>query len=237
MRPFLSFPFFFLAAVVFAGLLILLFILVQLGLFSVAFVKLGFTPGEVFLVLLATLVGSGVNLPLMTLARPSGKAPGPVRAYGPLWGPVWRQGHRARGRAKPSQQLVAVNVGGCLVPLVLSVLFMSRAGVSTGLVLALAATIVICHVLSRPVAGLGIAVPVLLPPIAAALAAVLLGPPEWQPQTAYVAGTLGTLIGADILHMIRPGTRRILDAPVLSVGGAGTFDGIFLTGIIAVLLA
>jgi len=28
-----------------------------------------------------------------------------------------------------------------------------------------------------------------------------------------------------------------LRAPVLSIGGAGTFDGIFLTGIIAVLLA
>jgi uncharacterized membrane protein len=28
-----------------------------------------------------------------------------------------------------------------------------------------------------------------------------------------------------------------LGAPIASIGGAGTFDGIFLTGIIAVLLA
>jgi len=27
-----------------------------------------------------------------------------------------------------------------------------------------------------------------------------------------------------------------LNAPILSIGGAGTFDGIFLTGVIAVLM-
>ncbi|MGD0979199.1 MAG: DUF1614 domain-containing protein [Candidatus Bathyarchaeia archaeon] len=51
---------------------------------------------------------------------------------------------------------------------------------------------------------------------------------------AYVSGVLGTLIGADLSNL-----NRIpkLGAPVASIGGAGTFDGIFLTGIIAVLLA
>jgi len=41
------------------------------------------------------------------------------------------------------------------------------------------------------------------------------------------------LIGADILNI-----RRIvnLGPPVASIGGAGTFDGVFLAGIIAVLL-
>jgi uncharacterized membrane protein len=51
---------------------------------------------------------------------------------------------------------------------------------------------------------------------------------------AYVGGTLGTLIGADVLNLGRIGG---LGAPIVSVGGAGTFDGIFLTGILAVLLA
>ena len=45
---------------------------------------------------------------------------------------------------------------------------------------------------------------------------------------------MGTLIGADLLH-VRQVIR--LAAPVASIGGAGTFDGVFLTGIIAVLLA
>ena len=51
---------------------------------------------------------------------------------------------------------------------------------------------------------------------------------------AYVAGSLGTLIGADLLNL---GIVGDLQAPVLSIGGAGTFDGVFLTGILAVLLA
>jgi uncharacterized membrane protein len=45
---------------------------------------------------------------------------------------------------------------------------------------------------------------------------------------------MGTLIGGDLLHVRQ--VRR-LATPVASIGGAGTFDGIFLTGIIAVLLA
>ncbi len=51
---------------------------------------------------------------------------------------------------------------------------------------------------------------------------------------AYVSGSLGTLIGADPLNL--DAVRR-LGAPVASMGWAGTFDGIFLTGITAVLLA
>ena len=51
---------------------------------------------------------------------------------------------------------------------------------------------------------------------------------------AYIAGSLGTLIGADLSNL---GQVRGLGAPVASIGGAGTFDGIFLTGILAVMLA
>jgi len=50
---------------------------------------------------------------------------------------------------------------------------------------------------------------------------------------AYAGGTLGTLIGADILNLDK---IRDLGAPVASIGGAGTFDGVFLSGLIAVLL-
>jgi uncharacterized membrane protein len=58
--------------------------------------------------------------------------------------------------------------------------------------------------------------------------------PDLAPALAYTAGTLGTLIGGDLLNLRK---IRGLGAPVVSIGGAGTFDGIFLTGIIAVLLA
>jgi hypothetical protein len=51
---------------------------------------------------------------------------------------------------------------------------------------------------------------------------------------ANIAGSHGTLIGADLTNLDKV---RGLGAPVASIGGAGTFDGIFLTGILAVLLA
>ena len=50
---------------------------------------------------------------------------------------------------------------------------------------------------------------------------------------AYIAGTLGVLIGADIFRLK---DIRKMGTPVASIGGAGTFDGIFITGIVAVLL-
>ena len=54
------------------------------------------------------------------------------------------------------------------------------------------------------------------------------------PALAYIGGTLGTLIGADVLNL--PYIQG-LGAPVASIGGAGTFDSVFLTGILAALLA
>jgi uncharacterized membrane protein len=55
--------------------------------------------------------------------------------------------------------------------------------------------------------------------------------PEHAAHLAYISGVL---IGADILRL---NTIAELDTPVAAIGGADTFDGIFLTGIIAALLA
>lgn len=51
---------------------------------------------------------------------------------------------------------------------------------------------------------------------------------------AYVWGVLGTLIGADLTNL---GAVQEIIAPIASIGGAGTFDGVFLSSTIAVLLA
>jgi uncharacterized membrane protein len=83
------------------------------------------------------------------------------------------------------------------------------------------------------VPGIGIAIPSLVPPFIAALVALLVARTNVA-AVAYVSGSLGTLIGADLLNL---GRIQGLGAPVVSIGGAGTFDGIFLTGILAVLLA
>jgi uncharacterized membrane protein len=101
---------------------------------------------------------------------------------------------------------------------------------------AVVATVV--HRWARPVRGLGIAIPMFIPPVVAAITAWILaasfGGPQRIDAIAYVSGVLDTLIGADLANL---GNLADLGAPVASIGGAGTFDGVFLTGIVAVLLA
>jgi uncharacterized membrane protein len=87
--------------------------------------------------------------------------------------------------------------------------------------------------LAQPIPGVGIALPPILPSVATALIALVLDR-RAAPSTAFIAGTLGTLVGADLLNL---GRIQDLGAPVASIGGAGTFDGVFTIGIIAVLLA
>jgi len=91
---------------------------------------------------------------------------------------------------------------------------------------------VIVHSLARLVPGVGIAVPMFIPPLAAAAVALILAFRR-APPVAYVAGSMGALIGADIWNL---GRIAELGAPIVSIGGAGTFDGVFLTGILAGLL-
>jgi uncharacterized membrane protein len=83
------------------------------------------------------------------------------------------------------------------------------------------------------VRGLGIGMPILVAPLAAAAIAYVMAGENAAPL-AYVGGTMGVLIGADLL---RVKDIRQLAAPVASIGGAGSFDGIFISGLLAVLLA
>jgi len=74
--------------------------------------------------------------------------------------------------------------------------------------------------------------PVFVVPLVAWAAAIVLAPGAAS-RIAYVGGTLGVLIGVDLLNL--PAVRR-LPALMLSIGGAGVFDGIFLVGVLAALV-
>jgi uncharacterized membrane protein len=201
-----------------------------LGLVGNAFVELGLPPGAVFWLILLTLLGSLVNLPLTTLEGEE-VMEGEVISY---------FGMQVRLPKAPSRRTttLAVNVGGALIPAALSLyLFVKitdKMGVPWGLLAVLGIVTFVIHRLAKPVKGLGIGVPGLAPPLVAALGAWLLCPPQFRAPCAYIASTMGTLIGADLLNL-REITK--MGAPVASIGGAGTFDAIFLGGIIAVLLS
>jgi uncharacterized membrane protein len=129
--------------------------------------------------------------------------------------------------------VIAVNVGGAVIPTLMSIYLLVKRDLWTKGLIATALVAVVLHMLADPVPGLGIAVPVFVPVVTTAAVALLLTRRDAAPL-AYIAGSLGTLIGADLSNLDKV---RGLGAPVASIGGAGTFDGIFLTGILAVLLA
>jgi uncharacterized membrane protein len=99
--------------------------------------------------------------------------------------------------------------------------------------IATAAIAFVIHAMATPVPGIGIAVPVFVPVVTTAILAFILSR-DYAAPLAYIGGSMGTLIGADLLNLDK---INDLGAPIASIGGAGTFDGIFLTGILAVLLA
>lgn len=212
-------------------LIILLFIvlvligLIQIGILGYAYQRIGIDRRYVFSILLLSLVGSYINIPIYELPPERIVSGQEVFFFGMRYIiPVVRDWPGT---------VVAVNVGGALIPFVLSLSLMKKNNLYGTGMLGMAVVAFFVYRLADPVPGLGIAVPVFAPPLLAAGVALILSRKS-APALAYITGTLGTLIGADVFNL---GRIQGLGAPVASIGGAGTFDGIFLTGILAVLLA
>ncbi|MCP4390837.1 MAG: DUF1614 domain-containing protein [Gammaproteobacteria bacterium] len=212
---------FLLLVVIFA----LALIVIYLGVFTLALDKLGLSTHSAMLLLACTLIGSGINLPLFQI---SAQAP-PDDETRSLQGLLF-------GRPLPftGKTIVAINVGGALIPISFSIYLASINPLALmQILLAIAIVTTACYFSSRPVRGIGIGMPIFIAPVTAALTALLLAPDNSAPM-AYICGTLGVLLGADLLRL---NDIRKIGIAVASIGGAGTFDGIFLTGIVAVLLA
>lgn len=214
-------PFYFAMLVVALGLLA---VFVQIGALTLAFDKLGLSPNSATLLLFTSLLGSLINLPLFS-----------VKAEGPP--PPMPQPFRSLLRLPPmaftGKTVVAINVGGCLVPLAFSVYLLRNNPLNPLMVIsAVAMVAAVCRLTSRPVPGVGIGIPIFIAPLVASMVSLIIDP-EFSAPLAYISGTLGVLIGADLSRL---GDIRKMGAPFASIGGAGTFDGIFLSGIVAVLL-
>jgi uncharacterized membrane protein len=130
-----------------------------------------------------------------------------------------------------NRQVIAINVGGAVIPLLLCLYLMPKAPFLPTFFATLISALV-CFKLARLVPGLGVTVPALIPPLLAVLLAFLFSPANKIP-VAYISGVLGVLIGADLLNLPHLG----LTPGIMSIGGAGVYDGIFLVGIISALLA
>lgn len=219
-------PFLFIYALLFFFGLAFLFALIQIGIINYVFQALGLSPHLAFLALLTSLIGSYFNIPITQVESGGVHAVEVVQHFGMRYYPPVRYAGR--------MTTVAINVGGAIVPLGISLyVLLHWTSVIVPAIIGTGIVAFIVHRFARPIPGLGIATPMLIPPIVAAVVGWALGSAH-PDGVAYVSGVLGTLIGADLLNL---GKLRDLGAPVASIGGAGTFDGIFLTGIVAVLLA
>ncbi len=214
-------PFVLLLFLVFGVLLAL----VQLGIIEYAYSKIGIQPRWIFLFLILSLLGSYVNIPVAEVPTEHLVQKDTVSDYGIQYVvPDVRELPRT---------IIAVNVGGALIPVALSIYLLIKNRLFVQGLIAVAVVTVVVNRLAHPVPGVGIALTPIIPPLLAAGVSLLLSR-NAAPALAYISGSLGTLIGADLLNL---GIVGQLQAPVLSIGGAGTFDGVFLTGILAVLLA
>lgn len=210
---------------IFAGIVLALFVLLQIGVLRYAYMRIGLDSRVAMLVLIASLLGSYVNIPVAQLPGERVVSNEVIEFFGMRYVvPVvtdW------------PGTIIAVNVGGAVIPIGLSIYLLARNHLWLLGASGTAVVSVIVHFLAHIVPGIGIAVPIFIPPLVSAGVALMLSR-DFPAPLAYVSGCLGTLIGADLLNL---GNLQGLGAPVASIGGAGTFDGIFVTGILAVLLA
>ena len=234
-----------------------IFAFLYFGLVQSAFQSLGLSPQGALFFLIASLVGGMINIPLnrrrIAIEDPRNQEANPwirlLMPYLHYYPPMVRE------------QIIAINVGGALIPIIFSIYLLTLP--TTHIIAALSAMIIvalIAKLLARPVPGVGITMPAFIVPIiAAGLAFILLRGTSGAAPVAYIAGALGTLIGADLLNLpqvlrgglLAAGPRYMWPflpprtAPaqwpnkpqMLSIGGAGVFDGIFLTAVVAAFLA
>ncbi len=175
-------------------LLPVLFFLLQMKLVGHALVKLGISPAVAILIFFLSIIGSLVNIPLL-----SGK------------------------------QNIAINVGGAIIPLLLCIYLFPKVPLLKTIIAVIISSLIM-NKLAHPVPMVGITIPMFIPPIIAALLGFIFSPRNPTP-VAYIAGVLGVLIGADLMNL-----SQVTGAGVMSIGGAGVFDGIFLVGIISALI-
>jgi uncharacterized membrane protein len=216
-----------------AGIIVLLALLPLLfaQVMATSLAKLHLSPAAASLVAGGIILGGFINIPIRRILHDREVTVHPFAIFG--LSDLWPELQTPR-----RETIIAVNVGGCVIPVGLAIYELAHLATLGWHLLTAAATgsminIVACYILARPVPGVGIVLPGLVPPLIAATVALILAP-EHAPPVAFVAGVTGPLVGADVLHLKGIGKNAVGRA---SIGGAGTFDGIVLSGIVAAYLA
>ena len=210
------------------GLLVIVAVVVVLlrflGMLRQAYQNLGVGPYAAILLLACSLIGSYLDIPLAKIPAAHVTSGRVIKLLGVQFGPTDAVGPGT---------VLAINIGGAVIPILMSIYLLIRRGLWIKAAVATTAVALLMHWLATPVTRSGITVPMFLPSVAAAIIALLLSRRE-AAQLAYIGGGVGTLIGADLTNLDKVAGVGVSMA---SIGGAGTFDAVFLTGVMGVLIA
>ncbi|MFW5902993.1 MAG: DUF1614 domain-containing protein [archaeon] len=221
----LALPFFLLILII--GVLFLL-VTLFVGAITSGFQRIGFSAIQAVFLFLVSILGSTINIPLYEKENKVSRDRQRDFKFMGFRFPKSRLSKRVE------KTTISMNLGGAVIPIIASIYIIVKfPELLPSIILATIIMSILSYKIARPVKGVGITLPTLIPPILAALMALILSP-ENGPQLAYSSGVMGVLIGADILNLSKINN---FETPVISIGGAGTFDGIFLTGIVAALIA
>ncbi len=214
----------------FLGLLILLPLFLA-DIMLTALGRLGLSPSLSMWAALGIFLGGMINIPVKRIPRTQMLESNIFSMFG------FERMFPGQVRRAP-YTVIAVNFGGCVVPVMIVAYELVRISLygMTDLALTLISVginVAACYHLARPIPKVGIAMPALVPGFLAALCGILFHH-ELAPMIAFCAGVLGPLIGADLMHL---NEIKSINTSVASIGGAGTFDGIVISGLLATLLA
>jgi uncharacterized membrane protein len=183
-----------------------LFFYILYTIFYSAFREVGFTRLEAAVIVFGSLLGGAINITLFTYQN-------------------WA---------------IAINVGGAVIPILVSIYLLATQRCTwRALIGILIVAFFTYNVTSVSSAGVTSPFPLwLIPPAVASIFSLLscYKRPKHAAPVAYISGTLGVLVGADLFHLpdilALPATNEV----TASIGGAAIFDMVFLAGVIAVLI-
>lgn len=232
----------FLALLIFLALMLLLFVVLPANIAAHAAEGLGLTPVQGILLLVAMILTRRVEFTVFRSERLVREVFRPEMPFSALFR---MQGMNGFDETVYGDELVpqtfAVGLGGLLLPICMSVMFLARIiempGVLgwTGGAVVLATIVCFATTTYRP--GFAPRLPVFMPPICAALAVFMLPPTGFSASAAFAAAVFGPILGSGIAPLLLPQTRGRVDAPRVVLGGESVFWGIFFGCIVAGLMA
>jgi uncharacterized membrane protein len=168
--------------------LLVLFPFVFSGLMVASLAKLHLDPGTAASIVVAVMLGGLINIPIARIPLEEEILIHPLAVFG--LSALWPEIRRVR-----RETIIAVNVGGCLIPTGLALyelfhLVVVAPSTLSAVGIASIVAIVICYLTARPTPGVGITIPGLVPALVAAGSALILAPEQAAP-VAFIAGVAG----------------------------------------------